>query len=128
MLFISIPVVIFIINGLLLNFYFIPNYSHIVSKDIQWVIYGLVSCVIGAAYSYRRYSLQVLKQPIQTARAKVIKKFHLGRGDGFRTGPCILFFLADKSKVELIVSRKQYKALKKMILLIWSIKGGVPVQ
>lgn len=54
--------------------------------------------------SGKKFAKYALKYPIQSAKAKVIDKSY---------GNCVIFLLPDKSKIEMTVSKKQYKALKK---------------
>ncbi len=54
--------------------------------------------------SGKKFASYALKYPIQSAKAKVLSKTY---------GNSAIFLLPDKSKIEMTVSKKQYKALKK---------------
>ena len=52
----------------------------------------------------KKFAKYAFKYPIQSAKAKVVSKAYWNS---------VVFLLSDKSKIEMTVSKKQYKALKK---------------
>ena len=54
--------------------------------------------------SGKKFAKYAFKCPLQSAKAKVVSKAY---------GDSVIFLLPDKSKIEMTVSKKQYKALKK---------------
>ncbi len=54
--------------------------------------------------SGKKFAKYAFKYPLQSAKAKVVSKAY---------GDSVIFLLPDKSKIEMTVSKKQYKALKK---------------
>ena len=73
--------------------------AHSIKKDTDKIPF-----FNGEDFSGKKFASYALKYPIQSAKAKVLSKTY---------GNSAIFLLPDKSKIEMTVSKKQYKALKK---------------
>ncbi len=74
-------------------------WTHSVKKDTDKIPF-----FNGEYDSGKKFAKYAFKYPIQSAKAKVVSKAY---------GNSVIFLLSDKSKIEMTVSKKQYKELKK---------------
>ena len=74
-------------------------WAHIIKKDTDKIPFFNEEY-----FSGKKFAKYALKYPLQSAKAKIVSKAY---------GNSIVFLLPDKSKIQMTVSKKQYKALKK---------------
>lgn len=104
-----------------------PRYfTHIMSERIQVVICIILSFVTVKIFGDICYHIEVTKKPIQTTKAKVIStEYRAHKHGGIYSRYYAFFLINNGNKLELSISKKQYKTIKKNDIIELTYQGVI---